>query len=161
MAAGGDVGENRWVEAGRATVGARAGGGVWWGWKTVCAMGWHVGGAWTGSSCWDRGYTGAAGFGAGKGLVGRLGIGRLGGGNMAGAAWGRVGSWVAANGQGKTGPLALEGCGVRGVGTESGLRSGLLAASVTLSMAATCGLQNCGDAGYEAGRGCYLWTIWF
>ena len=48
-----------------------------------------------------------------------------------------------------------------GVGTESGLRSGLLAASVTLSMAATCGLQNCGDAGYEAGRGCYLWTIWF
>ena len=47
------------------------------------------------------------------------------------------------------------------MGTESGLRSGLLAASVTLSMAATCGLQNCGDAGYEAGAGCYLWTIWF
>ena len=126
---------------------------------------------------------------------------------MAGAAWGRVGSWVAANGQGKTGPLALGGLGgdtgdstgglagvvgvpglgvpgfmgasrasepvgagswlgdagfaVNRVGTESGLVSGLVAASVTLSMAATCGFQNCGGAGYEAGRGCYLWSIWF
>ena len=40
--------------------------------------------------------------------------------------------------------LGDAGLAVSRVGTESGLRSGLLAASVTLSMAATCGLQKCG-----------------
>ena len=94
---------------------------------------------------------------------------------MAGAAWGRVGSWVAANGQGKTGPLALGGLGgdtgdstgglagvvgVPGLGVPGlmgtsrpafavnrvGTESGLVAASVTLSMAATCGFQNCGGS---------------
>ena len=41
-------------------------------------------------------------IGTGKGLVGRLGVGRLTGGNTTGAGGGRVGSWVAANGHGKT-----------------------------------------------------------
>ena len=90
--------------------------------------------------------------------------------------WGGWGGDTGDSTKGLAGVVGVPGLGVPGlmgtsrasepvggdrVGTESGLRSGLLAASVTLSMAATCGFQNCGGAGYEAGRGCYLWSIWF
>ena len=98
--------------------------------------------------------TGGYWIGTGKGLVGRLGVGRL-----TGGVPGLMGTSTASEPVGAGSWLGDAGLAVNRVGTESGLRSGLLAASVTLSMAATCGFQNCGGAGYEACLGCYLWSF--
>ena len=101
--AGGDVGENRWVEAGRWC--HRRGSSRWRGVKGSLFVRW-VGmgpglapGAGRGGTPVELGPAAAAGRGGTPVLLG------------IGLAWGRVGSWVAANGQGKTGPLALGGLG--------------------------------------------------
>ena len=135
-------------------------------------MGWHgpwtrcwargdTGRAWTGSSRWERGYPGAGTGGYWIGTGKGLGVGRL----TAGAGVpglgvpGLMGTSTASEPVGAGSSLGDAGLAVNRVGTESGLRSGLLAAPVTLSMAATCGFQNCGGAGYEACLGCYLWSF--
>ena len=135
-------------------------------------VGWEVGG-WEvdwGEHGWSGGGEGVAANGHGK--TGALALGGLGGdtgdsaGGLAGVVGvpglgvpGLMGTSTASEPVGAGSWLGDAGLAVNRVGTESGLRSGLLAASVTLSMAATCGFQNCGGAGYEACLGCYLWSF--